>query len=567
MSYSTTLVTALYNIGRDKLTGKNSYRSFSKYLDWFKHLLHINVPIVIFIPNELNSYISEHRPKEYPTLVINREFTDLSAYSYHDRIQSTIDSMVKETGPGGYIPPYFSQCPEFQTARYQTIIFSKFDFLKEVAAKNPYNTNYFIWLDAGTFYYEPPFNQSLPWPDPYKIQILDDKFLVSDYQFNVDDKSPLLNKRDYLRQNNNQICAFTLGGTKTAIDKVHSQFWTEVDNALEMGVINNEQHILQLMVLDKPDDYYIWSRTRYQYPQYPIPSRDRMIPVELASGTSFGRKYRINPNIKLITLATKEIPESQFSKWKNTAEYYGYHYEIIGRQDQWNGFKSKIKQFNDVLQRVTEPYTILTDCTDLFFTASSDEAYDKFISMKKDIIVGGEPELWYQNGRYDKNIIKDFFFNLANGAEHPYPNTGFLVGKTEALRRLMSINIDQRDDQAACIDIIYDGTVAIDVDYDTKLIGNIPGCKDIVPSNYFRFDPQTKRYQNINTGEYPIAFHFPGKNWFFLKEFFNNTQNDIILSQSNDSDSIWTFFWTLIIFLIFLLIIIAITNRLQDTNL
>lgn len=565
---STTLVTALYNIGRDKLTGKNSRRSFSKYLDWFKHLLHINVPMVIFIPNELNSYISEHRLSQYPTTVINREFTDLSAYSYHDRIQSTINSMVKEPGPGGYIPPYFSDCPEFNTARYQTIIFSKFDFLKEVANINPYKTDYFIWLDAGTFYHEPPFDQSLPWPDPYKIKILEDKFLVSDYQFDVNDKSPLLNKRSYLRQNNNQICAFMLGGTKTAIDKIHERFWREVDNTLQMGVINNEQHILQLMVLEYSEDYYIWSRTRYQYPQYPVPLRDRMIPVELARGTSFREKYPVNRYIKAITLATREIHESQYRNWENTARYYGYNYEIIGRLDKWDGFKSKIKHFNDALQTITEPYTILTDCTDLFFTGSADEAYEKFVSTGKDIIVGGELQMWYPNGKYHKNTIKDFFFNLSNGAGQAYPNTGFLMGKTESLRRLMAININQKDDQAACFDTIYEGTVPIDIDYDTKIIGNIPGYKDFQSAvSYFEFDHQNIRYRNIHTNEYPIAFHFPGKNMYFMKEFFNTSQNDIISTQPTESESLWTFCLITIIFIIFLILIICVTNRLQDTTL
>ena len=72
----------------------------------------------------------EHRPPEYQTTIIVRKFTDLLAYAYHDRIQSTISSMIDEIKRGGKIF-YNSGCPEFITAKYEVIIYSKFDFLKE----------------------------------------------------------------------------------------------------------------------------------------------------------------------------------------------------------------------------------------------------------------------------------------------------------------------------------------------------------------------------------------------------------------------------------------------------
>lgn len=556
--YSTTIVTALYNIGRDKLTGKEAHRSFTKYLNWFKHLLWMNAPMVIFIPYELRSYVIENRPPQYPTRIIIRKFEDLSAYRYHDPIQHTIDKMVQEPNSDGNIPEYFHNCPEFITAKYETIIFSKFDFLKEVASANPFNTEYFIWLDAGTFYQDPPFNYNLPWPDPYKIRTLRDKFLISDFCFDIQNTKPLADKREYLRRNQNEICAFALGGTRKAIDRVHSQFWHEVENALNMGVINNEQHILQLMALEHPEYYYSWYRTRYQYPQIPVPLRDRMIPAELALGTFMGENYPINPNIKVLTIATREIVESSYERWETTARHYGYNYEILGRKEKWTGFGTKIRIFHEAVKSVTEPYVLLTDCTDLFFCGSSDELYHKFItnyiSQNKDTVVGGEINLYYPGGKHDPSVIQTYFQNIKESPQ-ALPNSGFIIGKTEQVLRLLTLHIDYKDDQVACIDTIYEGKFPLFIDYKTELVGNVPNYKanNSKSVGYFEYDSTLNRYKNKLHGTLPVVLHFPGKNWQVMQEFYTTTQSELVPKSSTTNAG-----WVLLGILILLIIIVVV---------
>jgi hypothetical protein len=470
--------------------------------------------------------------------------------------------MIKEPNSDGKIPSYFAECPEFITAKYETIIYSKFDLLQEVAADNPYNTDYFIWLDAGTFYQEPPFDYTISWPDPYKIKILGDKFLVSDHSFNVNNTSPLKDKRSYLRLNRNEICAYILGGTKTAIDRIHTQFWNEVDMALNMGVINNEQHILQLMVLEHPEYYYIWYRTRYQYPKLSVPLRDRMIPCELAIGTFMGENYGINPNIKLLTVATKEINKSSYEKWELTANHYGYNYEIIGRNDSWRGFGTKLKLYNQKLQNVTEPYTVLTDCTDLFFCGSSTELYDKFIQSGKDLIIGGELELYYPGGKHNKDHIRTHFESIKESPQ-AYPNSGFIMGKTENVRKLMEINQEYIDDQAACFDTIYENKLPLVIDYKTSLIGNIPNYKENTYKavGYFEFDPKLKRYKNVTNGETPVVLHFPGKNWHVMQEFYNISQSELTTDQSDTNTATGWIFIAIVIILIVIIIIAYLTAQ------
>lgn len=554
---SATIVTALYNIGRDNLSGKWAHRSFTKYLNWFKNLLSINAPMVIFIPEELHYYIREHRSPHYATKVVIREFTDLAAYKYHDRIQQTIDKMVKQPDPYGGIPRHFSECPEFITAKYETIIFSKFDFLKEVAEENPHDTDYFIWLDAGTFYDPPPFDCSLPWPDPYKIHVLQDKFLLSNYSFDVNNKAPLKDKRDYLRRNQNDICAFALGGKKSAIDRVHTQFWEEVENALSLGVINNEQHILQLMALEKPEYYYLWSRTRYRYIRMPLPLRDRMIPVELAVGTDFGENYAVEPRVKSLTLATKEINPLAYAKWETTSDYYGYNYEIIGRNRPWKGFGTKIKAFHDRLQTVTEPYAVLTDATDLYFCGPAMELHDKFVKLGVDVIVSGEMNMYYPGGHYDHEVIRQFFEGIQE-SEQRFPNSGFIMGKTESLKKMLELHLEYSDDQGPCFDTIFENRHPLVVDYHTVLIGNVPNylMDGDRAMNYFKYDEKTRRYRNIYSNEAPVALHFPGRNFYVMKHFYA-TSGQPSSSTVFDDEAGWVVFAILLI--VFLILIFYLT--------
>ena len=548
-----TLVTALYDIGRDKLKGKHAQRSFTKYLNWFKHVLRINVPMVIFVPKELEYYVLEHRPKEYLSKIVIREFTELHAYKYHDQMQSIINNMVLEPEPNGTIPKYFAECPEFITAKYETIIFSKFDFLQEVAQENPHNTKYFIWLDAGTFYDTPLFDYTLPWPDPYKIQMLGDQFLLSDHDFNIKDKSPLKDKRAYLRRNSNNICAFVLGGTKVAIDRVHTQFWNEVDNALKLGVINNEQHILQLMVLEQPDYYHLWHRTRYSYSQYSAPLKDRMIPVELAHGTKMFEPYPINTQVKVLTVATKEVTPSVYERWEISAKHFGYNYELLGTKQAWKGFGTKIELYRERLQSVTEPYTLLCDCTDLFFCGPAIELLDKFTIAQKEIVVGGELELYYPNGKHHVHTIKSFF-EANKKSPQCFPNSGFIFGKTHLVKKLMDLHLGYSDNQAACFDTIFENKMTLNIDYDTEFVGNIPNYKERNSKAIHYFEFKNGRYTNKISGATPIALHFPGKNWHTMHEFYSKC--NIVDASTSTTTNSW---WIIIIILIIVLILWIMT--------
>lgn len=539
---TTTVVTALYDIGRDKLSGKYAHRPFQKYLDWFQNLLLLNVPMVIFIPPELQSIVN----RKYPTKVVTRSFEQLQAYQYLNKTQSVIDHMRTNN-----YRKYFDECPEFITAKYETIIFSKFDFLAEVANSNPFQTEYFIWLDAGTFYYPPSFDYTLPWPDSYKIDIIKDKFLLPNWHYNPD-----IIKYDYMLQNDNAIYAYMLGGNKNSVNLVRKEFWAQVNKHLTAGVINNEQHILAIMLKERSDNFYLWKATGAKYSKLEIPTKDRMIPAELSTGTLMLENYPINNHIKLLTVASENIKPEQYQKWEQSAQYYGYNYEVLGRNSKWVSFNTKIKLCYDRLQSIKEQYTVITDCTDLFMCAPSQELYEKL--SNRNLVVGGEWGMFYRKGKYADNIIKSHFESIKK-SEHAFPNGGFVCGQTTQVLKLMEAIIDYEDDQGGYYDIIYEKKLDFDIDYETKFVGNILDYGNINTKYQFYFDEKRRRYINKQNGEAPIALHFPGKYWNAMKEFWHTSQTD---SESNEEN--WLILIIFVLVIIVFIVVLYLIYRLSE---
>lgn len=304
---STTIVTALYDIGRE--TMKNQ-RSFSTYLSWFETLLTIDCPMVIFVEAKDNDFIFQRRSANN-TKIININFSDLPLYRHRSAIAEAQQQM-RDDYPGlGYL--HYN--PEFTSPDYPVVVFSKFDFLLQTTQQNPFNSEYFIWLDAGTFRHQLPFTGA--WPDPDKMVILGDRFLISDYHF---DHRYYDDKYSYLITNQNRINAHILGGKAGIIAKVCSDVYNLLEKALDHKVVNNEQILLQLLIIDNPDDYYLWPYQCYQ--NYPLPTNERMIPYQLAVGTYLTQDYPIEPRLQVVIL---NGDKNQYHKeCRDNARHFGY---------------------------------------------------------------------------------------------------------------------------------------------------------------------------------------------------------------------------------------------------
>lgn len=126
-----TIVSAYYTL-------KESKYSIGKYRKWMRNFLcNIQMPLVIFTDCKSVGYILKLR-RNYlkKTYVIVKDFTLLREYSRFNtwKEQYKLDSEQCYHNPSLYV-----------------IWNEKMHFMKQVSDSNPYNSEWFIWMDMGAF--------------------------------------------------------------------------------------------------------------------------------------------------------------------------------------------------------------------------------------------------------------------------------------------------------------------------------------------------------------------------------------------------------------------------------
>jgi Bacterial protein of unknown function (HtrL_YibB) len=249
-----TIVTSLFNIERDEIDG----RKWEEYLKWFSETLKLKCSMIIFVSEDLVSFVEEKR-KEIPTEIIVNSNEEIPYNYLKERIDLIIESdeyKEKISDP---------QRIECKHSLYSIIQYSKFKWLLQAVEENPFNSKFFFWLDAGASRFFDNYDLNLEYPSPNAIEALKEmgeKFLV---QMNMEYYKDLANSNtlseDYLLDNRSYILGSMFGGTEKEIIKVSEDIEDIfVNKMIDNGFVNNEQIALGYLVKQNPDDYEIYER-------------------------------------------------------------------------------------------------------------------------------------------------------------------------------------------------------------------------------------------------------------------------------------------------------------------
>ena len=553
--YPATIVTALYDIGRGQLKKEaNNFRPFSSYLEWFKDLLLVNAPLVIYIPPEgpesggydLIKFIREHRSSEYPTRIDVQPFSTLPLYAKRSRIENV---MKKINHPDPRL--------EFHHPNYIIMIYSKFDLLRKTIESNPFESQYFFWVDAGYFREKPGDEITFPWPDPDKLLIIGDKLLLQNFKQNTDPSNPwpttstlTQREKEYLAKCPNEVIACFFGGCTKTILEIGQQCLELLDEMLNQELINNEQQALSILAYRQPNNFLL----------YPAKKSQRGLLVDLSVASYLKVNYPTCPHLIALTVITREIKEAEFKAWLDTTSYYGYANKVLAREEKWGGWPFRTQKYLDALRQLndTTEVAILTDGTDLFFCASAWEAYQKFKDSGERIIIGSENIIAYKEsaGRHTSYQVEEFFIKQCQ-SRFCFPNGGFIIGYISDLIKLMEANLKSNDDQAGYMDLLYEKETTYSLDQENILIGNLPNYQGYTNRDigFWRWDKIRHRYYNPHTNQYPVALHFPGNNRVNQMRILH----EVVPQSREDCDEIksttWIWWIIIIIVLVFLLCI------------
>lgn len=262
-----TLVTALYDINRES---NGDGRKFEEYLSWFSKTLKLPSPMVIFVSNNLVSFVKSHR-KNLPTKIIAQELEEVPYYFLNDKIESILksESFIRKIRSPSRV--------ECKNSLYNIIIFSKFQWVKYAIEKNYFDTELFMWMDAGLsrFFDENDLKRSYPSKNGIDAMMENKNKVI--IQTSMSYYPDLVNStfctEEYFWDDRTWVMAGLWGGGKEPLTK----FCKLIDDVLQNKmisnqVINNEQNAMAYVYKNHPDlflafENYAHIHTNYQFIQ------------------------------------------------------------------------------------------------------------------------------------------------------------------------------------------------------------------------------------------------------------------------------------------------------------
>ena len=245
-----TIVTGLWDISR---VG----RGFDHYIENFKRFLDIPVNMFIYIPAEYEYLVWEKRSRDN-TFVKVSELSDVKhLYAPHwDKTQEirTSDKWLNITGEGGWL----KNSPQAVNEWYNPIVQSKMFMLNDVTIWNPFDTDYFFWLDAG-------ITNTVPYGHLVQDKVLNkltdhaNPFLFISYPYQAVDE---IHGFEYSAMNRyagdkvTYVCRGGLfGGHKDQIRDANSTYYSILSRTLSEGLMGTEESLFTIMAYNEPDIY------------------------------------------------------------------------------------------------------------------------------------------------------------------------------------------------------------------------------------------------------------------------------------------------------------------------
>jgi predicted O-methyltransferase YrrM len=246
-----TIVTGLWNIGRNG-------RDFEEhYLPNFERFLQIDAPMVVFIPSSLKKFVEDRR-SSVNTKIAVYELEDVKRLygPFWEKTQEirTNPNWYNLTGEQGWL----KSSPQASLEWYNPIVQSKMFMLHDASVWNPFNTEYFYWLDAGITNTVP--SDHLVENNVFdKITKLTDPFLFLSYPYitNSEIHGFEINAMNrFAGAQVEYVCRGGLfGGQKHILSEANGTYYSLLNKTINEGYMGTEESIFTLMSYLDPLKY------------------------------------------------------------------------------------------------------------------------------------------------------------------------------------------------------------------------------------------------------------------------------------------------------------------------
>jgi GR25 family glycosyltransferase involved in LPS biosynthesis len=255
MSKNTTIVTGIWDLKRAELS-EGWGRNFDHYLNHFKNLLAIqDINLAIFIDPEHEDFVWQHRKKDN-TVVYHHTKDQFSGgfFPFFDRVQKirTNPQWLNQVG-------WLSESTQAKLEWYNPVVMSKMFLLHNTKVFNPFNSDYYFWLDGGiTNTVHPGYfshDKILEKIESFVNKML---FVCFPYETDTEIHGFDINAMKKYAQSpsvNRVARGGFFGGHKDYISQANDLYYSLLNDTLSSGYMGTEESIFTIMTYLDPDTY------------------------------------------------------------------------------------------------------------------------------------------------------------------------------------------------------------------------------------------------------------------------------------------------------------------------
>lgn len=244
-----TLVTGLWDLGRGEL--QDFGRSFDHYLECFSKLLSLDVNLCIWAPKELNEFILTRAKGN--VRIVNRELSDFDSWFGGFEQVQRIRLNPDWYGQAGWL----SESPQCKLKYYNPIVMSKFFMLNDITYHNPFNTEYFFWIDAGLTNTVNIDLISEVKKLTYYMKQIEDKLLFLSFPYNASNEVHGFQADrfyEYCGQKTSYVCrGGFFGGSAEKIRQLNGDYYGYMFDSLSKGYMGTEENFHTILAYRHPD--------------------------------------------------------------------------------------------------------------------------------------------------------------------------------------------------------------------------------------------------------------------------------------------------------------------------
>jgi hypothetical protein len=255
MNKNVTIVTGLWDLGRGELNGW-AQRDFNYYKSKFFEMLETDVQMCVWIPKDLEKEVLEIRGNK-PTKIFIKDVQDFETWNpFFNKIDE-----IRNNPEWKNLAGWLSESPQAALKYYNPMMFTKMFMLNDSAIVNPFNSDYFFWIDGGltntvgTGYFH--HDKVLDNLDNYIVKN-ENKFTHISYPYTSNEEIHGFERRAMARHCGvdfvNYVCrGGFFGGHRDRVHEINNLYYNVMENTLNENLMGADECLFTILTHKYPN--------------------------------------------------------------------------------------------------------------------------------------------------------------------------------------------------------------------------------------------------------------------------------------------------------------------------